>query len=71
MGRSHRARGLAADDDTRAWAHGVSIKKMSPAPGIKFSRSLGQWVKSFLLQWNVDLKNHCFKTVYGKNFKTG
>jgi hypothetical protein len=43
------ARGPAADDDTRAWAHRVSIKRMSPAPGIKFSRGPGYWIKAFLL----------------------
>jgi hypothetical protein len=35
------------DRDTLAWAHHVSIKKMSPAPGIKFSRGPGQRVKAF------------------------
>jgi hypothetical protein len=64
MGRPHIARGLAADDDTRAWAHLISIKRMILAPGIKFSRGPRQRVKASLLQWNVDLKNRIFKTVF-------
>jgi hypothetical protein len=43
---------------------------MSPSPGIKFSRGLGQRVvKTFLLRWNVDLKNRSFKTVDRKILK--
>jgi hypothetical protein len=36
---------------------------MSTTQGIKFSRDPGQRVKAFLLLWNVDFKNRCFKTV--------
>jgi hypothetical protein len=69
MGRLIIARGPAENGDTRAWAHRVSIKKMSPEPEIEFSRGRGQLVKAFLLQWNVDLKNRSFKTVDQKIFK--
>jgi hypothetical protein len=37
----------------------------------KFNCGQGQWVKAFLLRWNVDLKNRNFKTVDQKNFQTG
>jgi hypothetical protein len=60
MGRPHIARGPAVDNDLRAWAHHVYIKRMGPAPGIKFSRGPGQRVKAFLLLSNVDLKNGSF-----------
>jgi hypothetical protein len=33
MGRLHIARGPAEDDDPRAWAHRIAIKRMSPVPG--------------------------------------
>jgi hypothetical protein len=68
MGRPHIARGPAADDDTQAWAHRASIRKMSPLPGIKFSRGPGQRVKAFLLRWNVDLKIVALKRLIGKYF---
>jgi hypothetical protein len=57
------------DDDTRAWAHRVTIKRMSLAPGIKFSCGPGPLVKAFLLRSNVDLKICSFKTVDRKIFK--
>jgi hypothetical protein len=38
-----------AGHEHRAWAHRVSIKSMSPAPGIKFSRGSGPQVRAFLL----------------------
>jgi hypothetical protein len=60
MGRPHIARGPVADDDTRACAHRVTIKRMSGP---------GQLVIEFLLRWNVDLKNRSFKMVDQKIFK--
>jgi hypothetical protein len=69
MGPPHIARGPAADNYTRAWAHRITIKIMSPTPGIKFSRGPGQRVKAFLLRWNVDLKKCSLKTVDWKIFK--
>jgi hypothetical protein len=57
--------GPAADDGPRAWAHLVSVKSMSPTPGIKFSRGPGPRVKVFLLRTNVDLKNRILKIRYG------
>jgi hypothetical protein len=36
---------------------------------IKFSGNLGQRVKAFLFQWNVDLKNPSFEPVDQKIFK--
>jgi hypothetical protein len=49
------------DNDPRAWAHRISIKRMSPTPGIKFSLGLRPQVKAFLLLLNIDLKNRTFK----------
>jgi hypothetical protein len=68
MGRTHIAKGPAADDDTRVWAHRVSINRMSLASGIKFSRGPGQRVKAFLLRWNVDLKIVALKQLIRKFF---
>jgi hypothetical protein len=64
MGRPHIARGPAADDDTRAWEYRVSIKGMSPAPGIKFSRGPLQW--HFYFNGTLLLKIVALKQLIGK-----
>jgi hypothetical protein len=66
MGRPHIAKGPAMDDNPQAWAHCVSIKRVSPAPVIKFICGQGHQIKAFLLPWNVDLKNCGFKWLIGK-----
>jgi hypothetical protein len=61
------SKGLTADNNTGAWAHRVSIKKMSPAPGIKFSRGPGQRVeRHFYFDGTLILKIVAIKRLMGK-----
>jgi hypothetical protein len=69
MGRPLTARGPAADDDPPAWAHRVSIKRMSPAQESKFSRGPGPWVKVYFDRTLI-LKILALKLTIGKILNT-
>jgi hypothetical protein len=54
------SRWQTANHFNRAWAYRLSIKKLSPAPGIKLICGPGTQLKRFSHRWNEHLKNRSF-----------